>query len=140
MSNLKDTKLEIAKYSLNKVSSVLENTKVNSKKYKTLVKKVPVMIQKNGLMNTMAFTLSKMKDETSEHEEVLKQMIEWSKQSSRTVFRDQRRDDSNAEGYVEYMNRVFRLTSKEYRLLTQEMITLFSWMKRFADGLIEGEE
>lgn len=146
MGDLFNTSLEIASFSLKEIEVVSKEGGTYPKKYKTLVKKIPAMIQKNGLINTMAFLISKRKEkEPTIHEVVLRQMIAWSRRSCKTWFIKSMElhpdfEGDNVKGYMEYINAVFSLSSKEYRILSQEFISLFSWMKRFADGVIEGEE
>jgi len=37
-------------------------------------------------------------------------------------------------------DKIIHLKSPEYRAVTNEVLALFNWLKRFADGMIEGEE
>jgi len=38
------------------------------------------------------------------------------------------------------MNKVIELPSSEYRMVSNEILSLLAWMKRFVEGLIEGED
>ncbi|PRR79327.1 type III-B CRISPR module-associated protein Cmr5 [Clostridium luticellarii] len=159
MTSLKDANLEIAQFALECVLSVTEDADKDTaesegkkesqqnhgeektqEKYKTLAKKIPVMVQKNGLMNTLAFIFSKHDKE--EYEKVFDQIREWSIKNPRTedieVLKNLNINVKN-DKYIGYLKAVYGLSPKEYRLLTKEIIILFSWIKRFADGSIESE-
>jgi len=88
------------------------------KDYKSYVKKVPMMILNNGLGATFAFIYSKKKDGNA-YELIYKQTTEWLK------------SDKNL---VEW---IINQESQEYRATTNEVLALFNWLKRFADGMIE---
>ena len=38
----------------------------------------------------------------------------------------------------ELMNQVIELPSSEYRMVSNEILSLLAWMKRFVEGLVEG--
>jgi len=94
------------------------------KEYKSYVKKLPVMIKTNGLGQTLAFI--KAKNDT--YALIYKQLEDWLKKCPNSVI--------NGDDLVKA---VISLDSKEYRLATAEALSLLSWLRRFADGLIEGE-
>ncbi|MCR1934082.1 type III-B CRISPR module-associated protein Cmr5 [Clostridium tepidum] len=48
-------------------------------------------------------------------------------------------ENNDVEIITEYINWVTNLEPVEYRLLTKEMMSLFGWIKRFADGMIKGD-
>lgn len=163
MGNLKNVNLDVAKFALGCVENVInkksnvecdkkykidKNNEINSNKYKTLVKKMPTLIQKNGFMNTLVFNLSKTKNK--EHSEVLKNIIEWTNENCKiSNIKEFREKNINFENvyenisedmFMKYIKWITSLTQSEYRLITKEMINLFSWIKRFADGMIEEKE
>lgn len=129
--------LEVASFAMNCVEGVIAQKNSNlNKNYKTLVKKMPAMIQKNGLIGTLVFILSKFKNsKDSAHGEVLKNVMKWNNKNEKIKDVVQMKND-NA---VEYIESITNLNSQDYRLVTKEMINLFGWIKRFADGMIEGE-
>ncbi|QAT61165.1 type III-B CRISPR module-associated protein Cmr5 [Acidilutibacter cellobiosedens] len=135
-----------------KVGKPKEDVKKDTKKnspYKSLIKKIPVMVQKNGLINTLVFLFSKQKGK--EYKLALNHFINWSIINPKTkdmesfkkikLEEDQFGEDQfEKDKYKEYIKAVYGLSSKEYRILTGEMINLFVWLKRFADGVIEGDD
>lgn len=161
MSNLKNINLDVAKFAMSCVENVIKNPendkdkketnnkkiKLNPKDYKSLARKMSALIQKNGLIGTLVFNLSKLKKE--HHKEILKNIIEWNKQNSKIndiqkfdkgkfIFTNNNNDEIKV--IMNYIEWITTLNPVEYRLITKEMITLFGWIKRFADGMIEGEE
>jgi len=90
------------------------------KEYKSYVKKIPMMILNNGLGSSFAFIYSK-KQKNKAYELIYTQTNEWLKQDS---------NDDLVKWIIEQ-------NSQEYRATTNEVLALFSWLKRFADGMIE---
>ncbi|MDU1443028.1 MAG: type III-B CRISPR module-associated protein Cmr5 [Clostridium cochlearium] len=149
MSNLKNTNLDVARFAINCVEYAIDiSNKVEPKKYKTLVKKMPTLIQKNGFINTLVFNLSKI-DKTY-HKEVLKNIVIWNKENLKIkdikdykkIFQginDEYIEKDSSKLFQNYIKWVTSLEQMEYRLVAKEMIILFSWIKRFADGMIQDE-
>lgn len=145
MGEIKNTNLAVAKFALECVDDVIKNDKTNkstnSKDYKTLVKKMNVLIQKNGMIGTLVFLLSKS-IKNKHHKEVLKNIKRWCEEDikldflKRKVFKD--KDVLEIED-SQFIENITGLTSREYLFLTQEMMNLFGWIKRFSDGMIEGD-
>lgn len=145
MDEIKNTNLAVAKFALECVDDVIKNDKTNkstnSKDYKTLVKKMNVLIQKNGMIGTLVFLLSKS-IKNKHHKEVLKNIKRWCEEDikldflKRKVFKD--KDVLEIED-SQFIENITGLTSREYLFLTQEMMNLFGWIKRFSDGMIEGD-
>lgn len=131
--------LSIASFAMQCVNEVVTNEeKKNFKvKYKTLVKKISTLIQKNGYISTIVFCYSK---HTNEHNEVLNNIIEWNCSNDKINSNiDKNKYKSDEYFYNEYIEEVVKLDQKQYRMLTKEMMILFGWIKRFADGMIEDE-
>lgn len=139
MSEMKNTNLAVAKFALESVERVIGNGEINPKEYKTLVKKMNVLIQKNGMIGTLVFLLSKSL-KNKQHKEVLKIIREWCDQDTKLDFLKEKelKNTSKMED-AEFIEKITQLTNREYLFLTQEMMTLFGWIKRFADGMIEGD-
>jgi len=95
------------------------------KEYKAYVKKIPMMILSNGLGATFAFVYSK-KDKDA-YGLIYKQVDEWLKQCH----------IQKSDG--ELIKWIISQESPEYRAVTNEVLALFNWLKRFADGMIEGD-
>lgn len=148
MSNLKNINLDVADFAMKCVKGAIECDKIDCKQYKTLVKKMPTFIQKNGYINTLVFVLSKCKKEKQFYNKILEDIIKWTEKNSKTTslidFKGKKIDTSNynnnqysTDNIVKYLEEVSKLNPLEYRLITKEMMNLFSWIKRFSDGMIE---
>ena len=119
-------------------------------KYKQYVKKVPMMIKTNGLGNSFAFVLSKtqaskkinnqdvasgqQQNPKNGYDLIYEQVTAWVKQN---LSVDELAKFDKENDLVRY---IITLESSEYRALTVEVLALFGWLKRFAEGLIEGED
>ena len=143
MGEIKNTNLAVAKFALECVDDVIKNDKtnkiINSKDYKTLLKKMNVLIQKNGMIGTLVFLLSKS-IKNKHHKEVLKNMRYWCEKDIKLDFLEKKglKDTSKMDD-TQFIEKITGLTSREYLVLTQEMMNLFGWLKRFSDGMIEGD-
>ncbi len=106
----------------------MEDSK-QAKEYKAYCKKIPMMIKTNGLGATYAFIKSKNKEA---YDLIYKQTHDWLKKDDKLgIFASASSDD-----LVEV---IISQNSAEYRYLTVEVLALFNWLRRFAEGLIEGE-
>jgi len=132
--NVNDLEKERAKFAYKCVSKVIEkypnimdeNTKKSvpskqQKEYKSYVKKIPMMILNNGLRATFAFIYSK-KQKNEAYDLIYKQTTEWLKPEKNLI------------------KWIINQESQEYKATTNEVLALFNWLKRFADGMIEEEE
>lgn len=99
------------------------------KKYKSYVKKLPAYIQTNGLAATLAFIDGKKE---KAYKKLYEHIGDWLKQ-------DQKKLISLEEG-KELVRAIVEVDSHTYRAVTNEVLALVNWLRRFADGLIEGEE
>lgn len=101
-------------------------------KYKSYVKKIPMMIKTNGLGGTFAFVLSKSendpKKDKNSYNLIYTQTKEWLKEKF---------PEMGDKDLVEY---IISKDSNQYRALTIETLAFFNWLRRFADGLIKGED
>ncbi|MCP4107699.1 MAG: type III-B CRISPR module-associated protein Cmr5 [Desulfobacteraceae bacterium] len=114
------------------------------KKYKAYVKKIPAMIKTNGLAATFAFVLSKAKIKEKEkartadakaYHKIYEQTSAWLSQDQKNLIALSEKETD------ELVNKILKLeTSSEYRAVTVEILAFFNWLRRFADGLIEGED
>ena len=110
------------------IANFYEKTK---KEYKSHVKKIPMLIKTNGVGATFAFMLSKGGIYTYIGEQVL----EWLKNDEKGVFNSAH----GLDNFEQLVKEVTQCESPEYRALTNEVIAFFIWLRRFAEGLIEGE-
>jgi CRISPR-associated protein Cmr5 len=109
------------------------------KEYKAYVKKIPAMIKANGLGAAFAFVFSKGSnggrvDSSSAYGLIYSQIATWLLDEDNAYFLP---DLKNVDDLVKA---IIALDSAEYRNLTVEVLALMGWTKRFADGLISGED
>ncbi len=131
LSNMKQSELNRAKFAYDCVDSVLSKNKKTQESYKSYVKKIPTLIQVNGLAGTFAFVFSKKGDKEGQKEAykiIYEQVDNWLKQNYK--------NDNNEE----LAKWIIEQNPKLYKAITIEVLALFSWLKRFAEGMIEGEE
>lgn len=98
------------------------------KEYKSYVKKIPMLIKTNGLGATFAFIFSKKDKEA--YGLIYSQVSEWFTRDE-NPFKFEIKEDFTKE--------LCKMVSQQYRAITTETLALFSWLRRFAEGLIEGE-
>ncbi len=99
-----------------------------AKKYKSLVRKTPMRIKANGLGATLAFVFSK-KREDNQHALLYKQLETWLSDNDMV-------DVENGE----FVGEVVAMEKADYRVATNELLAFLTWLRRFVDGMIEGEE
>ncbi len=109
----------------------------SAKKYKQHVKKVPTLIKANGLGPAFAFIKTKMnKGEESDKrswEEIYNHTKEWIRERCEIKYFSTLQEGEEERGFLED---IIRLDTVNYRMLTTEIMALFSWLKRLSDGLI----
>ena len=98
------------------------------KEYKSYVKKIPMLIKTNGMGATFAFIFSKKKNRNA-YELIYKQVSEWFKKEENPFQFE----------FSDFTEELCKMDSQQYRAITNETLALFSWLRRFAEGLIEGE-
>ena len=97
-----------------------QNNQEKQKEYKSYVKKLPALIQTNGLSAALAFMFSK----GGTYGKIFDQMNLWLQECG--LKRDE-----------ELMEWVLQRDSAEYRRTTAEIMALLNWMRRFADGMVK---
>ncbi len=112
-----------------------------SKYYKSYVKKVPTLIQVNGLAGTFAFIYSKMtKNKNNKEKGTIENPYgDWDLIYFQT-WKWLNKNYKSHENDKELVEWIIEQDSKLYKAITVEVLALFSWLKRFAEGMIEGEE
>ena len=120
--SIKDLEKKRATFAYSCVVDANNHDKIN-KEYKSYVKKIPMMILNNGLGATFAFVYSKKKSGNA-YELIDTQTKRW--------FKIDEKED--------LIKSIIEQNSSEYRATTNEILALFSWLKRFSDGMIEEEE
>lgn len=92
-------------------------------KYGSLARKMPTLIQTNGLGQTLAFLKAKGKEH---HSQMFDHLSGW------LITR--------IAGTGDFLNRVFDMESQTYRLATTEALAFLQWLKRFAEAELGSEE
>jgi len=109
-----------------KVDSAISELDVKSRKeYKAYCKKIPSLIQTNGLSATFAFMFSKR---TGTYFFIYNQVDEW--------LKERYESDNSINSDTDLIERLINLDSAKYRKVTIEVLALFSWLRRFAEGKI----
>jgi len=103
------------------------------REYRSYIKKIPSMILSNGAGQTLAFIKSKSKKGNA-YEFLYEQIQKYFKNKEIPRI-------TMPVGKNDMLDWIVSCDSKtEYRYITTELLALFSWLKRFAEGMIEGEE
>jgi len=105
-------------------------------KYKSQVKKIPMMIKTNGLGAALAFIYSKKDKEGGAYQMLGRQITEWINQDNKYK---RYMGDPKLQDFPDLVKRVIEIDSPQYRALTIEILALFNWLRRFAEGMIDGE-
>ena len=107
----------------------LEDEKIKKfkKEYKAYAKKLPMMIKTSGLGAALAFITSK---NSKPYAELFSNIENWLKNDTKKLL---------PEG-EKLMGYVLKQESLEYRIITIEVLAYLNWLRRFAEGVIEGEE
>jgi CRISPR-associated protein Cmr5 len=122
-ANPRDLDRERASIAWSNVQEV--KPKAYQAKYGSLARKIPTLIQTNGLGQTLAFLKAKRKDH---HNEMFKHLSEWL--SSRI----------SVAGTENFLSKIFVMESSTYRLATAEALAFLQWLKRFAEAELDKEE
>ncbi len=123
---------ERAAYAYTGVKRAKEGLRSKAKEYKAYSKKVPMLIKTSGLGGAIAFMYSKgfsngRLQENTAYGLLYKQTQDWLQQQG-WIGQDE-----------PMINAVIARQSKEYRAITNEIFALYNWLRRFAEGMIEGE-
>lgn len=92
--------------------------------YTSYVRKMPMMIQTNGLAQTLAFYLSA---NHKEYQIVYKDLEKWIKRSE--TYKRLGLKDMESKQLIEA---TIDLESQDYRMLTVEILAYLEWLKRFS--------
>lgn len=93
----------------------------NSKNYSSYAKKMPMHILNNGLANALAFAYSK-----SDWQPLYKDVEKWLKEDEpQNLIKDKFVNNKSL------MQVIVELNDSELRQVTNEVLALFSWLRRF---------
>jgi CRISPR-associated protein Cmr5 len=119
-----------AKYAFETVSRFVElnSTRENElKEYRSYVKKLPAMIQVNGLGQTLAFCYAK----GNQYKAIYDQIETWVSLKQNEIINRYEQNEN-----MEFVQIIVSMNSNDYRIISNEVLALLSWMRRFADGMI----
>ncbi len=119
-------------------SFVNNNSKENQKKYRAYIRNIPSMILNNGLGSTIAFIFSKNEEDV--YNSLGSDIYDWLNQGQNSYLINLDKKEQSKEKLQELTNKIICLNSSEYRAVTNEILSLFNWLKRFAEGMIEGDK
>lgn len=109
-----------------------EGSKLNKpSEYKAYAKNIPMMIKTNGLGATLAFIKAKGKGKGKDgnaYDKLYNQISKWLKDEKKLINNN------------DLVKEIVEKPSSEYRFITIEVLALMSWIRRFADGLIKGDD
>ncbi|MCF2138521.1 MAG: type III-B CRISPR module-associated protein Cmr5 [Candidatus Lokiarchaeota archaeon] len=116
-----------------------KGSKIDKKnEYKQYVKKIPMLIKTNGIGATLAFIKSKSSNDKTKsgyaYKIIYDQINEWLKLDEKKLLEDFKENSSDL------LEITLNLNSPLYRTITIEVLLFLNWLKRFAEGLIEGEK
>jgi CRISPR-associated protein Cmr5 len=106
-----------------------------AKEFKSYVKNVPMMIRTNGLAAAYAFVFSRAKAENKSEAKDNYNAYHHIQAISQAWLIEQKVMDPALKG--DFYKQLIDLSQPDYRRATRELLSLFTWLKRFADGLIE---
>jgi CRISPR-associated protein Cmr5 len=107
-----------AKFAFEMVQAVTQSKDA----YKSWSKKIPVLIKTNGLGQTLAFMKSRKKPET---DLMFDKIEEWLVSKNELQAQD------------DILKKITEIDSATYRRWTREVIALFNWVRRFAEGYLK---
>ncbi|WP_197258084.1 type III-B CRISPR module-associated protein Cmr5 [Paenibacillus dendritiformis] len=121
-----------ALFAYEKVS--LAAKKKYAKEYRALIRALPTLIHTNGFGAAVGFLFSKSnkkdgKDADNHHRAVYAALSQW-------LWRQGMIADRNPD----LMKAITEQSRDGYKRMTRETMSLVMWMKRFAEGMIEGDE
>lgn len=120
-----------------------KGSELNKKsEYKSYVKKIPMMIKVNGLAQTFAFVSAKSDEDNNKpgyaYKTIYDQVTQWLKEKEPSKLIADKFKDNNKD--KELIQVLIELDSKIYRQITNEVLALFMWLRRFVDSLIDDKK
>lgn len=125
---------EVAKRTTNKTNEKSNESRLSmdeQKEFKSHIKDVPMMIRTNGLAAAFAFVFSKAKRDTS------KQKRDYVAIEDITKNWLAKPEVMGLQPGAVFHETLISLDADNYRLCTREIMALYTWLKRYADGLIK---
>jgi len=138
----KDLDRRRAKFAYNCVKEFVDNNdNEKNKKYRGYIRNIPSMILNHGLGSTFAFMFSKrLKSDGEVYNAIAQNMYDWIIKDENRYLLELDRKENAQDKLEELMSKVINLSSSEYRMVSNEILALLVWLKRFVEGLVEGED
>lgn len=131
---------ERAIFAYEKVKAVVDTNRY-LQEYRSLAVRLPAMIQMQGLSMAMTYLQSKfqekndegtkdknVKDENSHYKSIYDTLVQWL----------QRKNVISSKG--DPLEKIFKLSTAEYRYAMEEVLQLSIWLKQLAEGMIESDD
>ena len=112
------------------VKEAKNENSVKDDKYKSYIKKMPMLIKTNGLGQTLAFYLSKNNNDNA-YNLILKQISQY------LLLKEITTEEILQNS--ELLNFITTQQPDNYRYITKEILNLLNWWRRFVEGLLEGD-
>ena len=128
-SRIKDLSQARATFAFAEVEKANAHLNDKAKEFKSHVKDVPMMIRTNGLAAAYAFVFSKAEEKAgkkNDYKLIEEISLKWLVQQE--VLQVQAGSD--------FYKTLTHLEREPYRRAVRELLALFTWLKRFADGMI----
>lgn len=134
---------EISEYALECINEIIDidKSKDIAKRYKSYIKAFPALIISEGFLLALAFTISKSDfgNPSDSAEKIARRYIfihvtKWLKERGIITV------DDVEKKYKDVIKELSEKEVKSYRLATQEALRVSDWLRRFAEGMIEGED
>lgn len=116
-----------AKYAFNMVAKVSENNSDFQNNFKSYVKNVPMLIKTNGIAATFAFVKSKSKNENNEYNIIYDLVDIWLRTEMKNPIIQE-------NSHTELSKALIDMSPSDFKRATKEVLALFVWLKRFAEG------
>lgn len=134
-TNIKGLEQARAKFAYEKAKAISDAGGKKAKEYKSYAKKLPMMIKTNGLGASLSFALSKSKNKEGNKTAwgiLYDDLDSWLRLPHKIWL-------LGVNPPTDLSDSAINLDSQEYRALTVEVLAFLNWLRRFAEGLIEGE-
>ncbi|MDZ4709990.1 MAG: type III-B CRISPR module-associated protein Cmr5 [Saprospiraceae bacterium] len=134
-STVKGLEQARAKFAYDKAQVISKTGGKKAKEYKAYAKKLPMMIKSNGLGAALSFVFSKSKNKEGNKTSwglLYDDLNSWLRQEHKKWLLGETPSDDLSEAAI-------NLNSPDYRALCIEILAFLNWLRRFAEGLIEGE-
>jgi CRISPR-associated protein Cmr5 len=122
------------------VTSIKGRDENIEKEYRSLARGLNAMIQINGLGQTLGFLKAKGKnDEKKPHYQLLMHLTAWMRDTNHFRVHNSSAMGKDYDGLLRWVTDP-NTSSADYRRATTECLAFGSWLRRFAEAELRGEE